>query len=270
MYRVLLVEDDAAMRFIYGKMTVWTECGFTIAQQASNGKQALDILKKEKFDLIFTDVRMPFMDGIELLREIRQSKNDTNVIFSSSYNEFEYARQGLILGAFDYILKPVEEKKLAEVLSRVKEKIESEAETVHIEDSVAEILTELGHPPCNGKFIVDIAEYFSAHYGKTVTIEDISEKFGYNKDYFGKMFRKQIGIPFSKFCSMNKIAYAKDLIRTGNYKFYEIGEILGYSSTDYFVKIFKEIAGMTPSAYKASLEESSDNSLSVRVTSRGQ
>ena len=139
MYNVLLVEDDSALRFIYSKMKTWTECGFTIAKQASNGKDALEILKTRTFDLIFTDIRMPFVDGIEMLRKLSASDNKIPVIFASSYDEFEYARQGLILGAFDYLLKPVDEKKLAQVLTRLKEHIEATAQEEKIDESVIEV-----------------------------------------------------------------------------------------------------------------------------------
>lgn len=260
MFNVLIVEDDAAMRFIYEKMNVWEECGFHIAKQAVNGRQALEILKTESFDLIFSDVRMPFMDGIELIRELRQSGNHTNVIFSSSYDEFEYARQGLILGAFDYLLKPVDEKKLAEVLTRVKDKIHADApKEEQLEEAVIEVLKDLGHSVEKGKFVHNVASYFSANYGKNISIEEIAESFGYSKDYFGKMFKQHIGVTFPRFSSTVKIAYAKDLIRTGNYKTNQISDMLGYSSTDYFIKVFKEVTGTTPTAYRASLEDNSAN-----------
>ncbi|MDE7226259.1 MAG: response regulator, partial [Ruminococcus sp.] len=124
MYNILIVEDDAALRFIYSKMKTWSDCGFTIAAEASNGKVALEMLEKKKFDLIFTDIRMPFIDGIEMLRKLNESGNTIPVVFASSYDEFEYARQGLILGAFDYLLKPVDKRKLEDVLLRVKKKID--------------------------------------------------------------------------------------------------------------------------------------------------
>ncbi len=255
MYQVLLVEDDTAMRFLYTKMKAWTECGFQIAEQASNGKTALEILGKKSFDLVFTDVRMPFIDGIELLRQIKQRNIETNVIFSSSYDEFEYARQGLILGAFDYILKPVDEKKLENVLTRMKEKLVADTPQEVIEPAIQEILDSMQLSDTDGKFIHQVAAYFSANYGQIITMEDMADEFELSKDYFGKMFKQQFGCTFNTFYSLVRITYAKDLIRTGNYKAYQISEILGYSSTDYFTKIFKEMTGMTPSAYKASLEK---------------
>lgn len=254
MYQVLLVEDDTAMRLLYTKMKSWTECGFQIAEQASNGKHALEALEKRSFDLVFTDVRMPFIDGIELLREIKQRGIQTNVIFSSSYDEFEYARQGLILGAFDYILKPVDERKLENVLTRMKEKLIADTPQETIEPAIQEILDNM-QLSTDSKFVHQIADYFSANYGKIVYMEDMADSFELSKDYFGKMFKQQMGCTFNYFYSLVRIAYAKDLIRTGNYKAYQISEILGYSSTDYFTKIFKEMTGMTPSAYKASLDK---------------
>ncbi|MDE6425847.1 MAG: response regulator [Ruminococcus sp.] len=254
MYNVLLVEDDSTLRFIYSKMKTWTECGFTIAKQASNGKDALEILKKHTFDLIFTDIRMPFVDGIEMLRKLAASDNKIPVIFASSYDEFEYARQGLILGAFDYLLKPVDEKKLAQVLERLKEHIEATAQEEKIDESVLEVFRQLEIDPDSSPFVHNCASYFSKHFGEVFTIDDIAVEQGYSKDYFGKIFKKHFNMTFNEVYSRIKVAYAIKLLRTGNYKAYEISDILGYASVDYFTKIFKEITGETPSRFKARLD----------------
>lgn len=255
MYRVLLVEDDAAMRFLYSKMKVWTTCGFQIAAEASNGKNALELLKEQTFDLIFTDIRMPFVDGIELLRKVKQSDIDANVVFASSYDEFEYARQGLILGAFDYILKPIKETQLEDVLNRVKRRLQETRKQETLEPAVLESFQEIGIAPDAGKFVHQAAVYFSEHYGKLFTMEEMADYFGLNKDYFGKLFKQQMGVTFSYFSSVLKMAYAKELLCTGNYKTYEVSDMLGYASTDYFTKIFKEITGKTPSKFRSKLKK---------------
>lgn len=250
MYKVLLVEDDTALRFIYSKMKTWSECGFEISAEATNGKQALEILESQSFDLIFTDIRMPFVDGIEMLRKLSEKGNTIPVVFASSYDEFEYARQGLILGAFDYLLKPVEQKKLAEVLSRAKERIDEINNKGKIAPVVAEIVEKLGILFDANKFVTQVILYFSEHYRELFTVDDIADAHGYSKDYFSKLFKQNFGITFHEFHSRVKIGYAVELLRTGNYKAYEISDILGYASVDYFTKVFKEITGTTPSKYK--------------------
>lgn len=254
MYKILLVEDDSAIRFIYSKMKVWTECGFQIDEMAPNGKDALELLSKKQFDLIVTDIRMPFIDGIELLREIKKRRIDICVIFISSYDEFEYARQGLILGAFDYILKPIKEKQLKEVLERTRKYLSEKSNEPVIEASVSDVFMRIGADSENDNFVHKVGIFFSENYGKIITMDDIALYFNFNKDYFGKIFKNHFGITFNYFYSLIKIEYAKELIKTGNYKNYQISEMLGYSSTDYFTKIFREITGETPTAYKSKID----------------
>lgn len=250
MYNVLLVEDDTALRFIYSKMKTWSDCGFKITSEASNGKIALEILEKKSFDLIFTDIRMPFVDGIELLRKLKEQKNETPVVFASSYDEFEYARQGLVLGAFDYLLKPVQRQELEDVLQRIKKHIKDVEGRTKIVSVVADVIDELGILSDANKFINQVAVYCSEHYNEIFTVEDIANALGYSKDYFSKLFKQHFGITFHEFHSKIKINYAVELLKTGNYKSYEISDMLGYATVDYFTKVFKEITGTTPSKIK--------------------
>ncbi len=251
MYKILIVEDDSALRFIYSKKKVWSDCGFCIEDQASNGKDALALIEKKRYDLILTDIQMSFIDGIELLREMRSKNIQSEVVLVSSYDEFEYARQGLVLGATDYILKPAEDNKLKEMLLRVKEKLDSKQEIAKEVKAAAKSLEiavpEEGMPH-------NICRYFSDNSDRIITLEEMSESFGFSKDYFGKLFKSHMGVSFNSFYSAVKIEKAKSLLKTGNYKNYEISDMLGYSTVDYFSKIFKEMTGVTPTQYKAQNE----------------
>lgn len=247
MYKILIVEDDSALRFIYSKKKVWSDCGFCIEDQASNGKDALALIEKKRYDLILTDIQMSFIDGIELLREIRSKNIQSEVVLVSSYDEFEYARQGLVLGATDYILKPAEDNKLKEMLLRVKEKLDSKQEIAKEVKAAAKSLEitvpEEGMPH-------NICRYFSDNSDRIITLEEMSESFGFSKDYFGKLFKSHMGVSFNSFYSAVKIEKAKSLLKTGNYKNYEISDMLGYSTVDYFSKIFKEMTGVTPTQFR--------------------
>ena len=249
MYKVLIADDDYAVRYAYSKMKIWNTNGFEITEQVSDGRLALEAAKRERFDIIITDICMPLLGGIDLLREIKNGSIDSEVIFVSSYNEFEYARQGLILGAFDYILKPVRSYKLDEVLRRAKEKLDEKTYN-RISGSCVKMAFHYFSVEPDNAFSEKLYQYLSENENVVITMDDAASCFNISMDYFGKLFKQNFGVSFTHFYSVLKIEYAKTLIREYNYKAYEISDMLGYSSRDYFTKIFREVTGTTPTEYK--------------------
>lgn len=243
MYRVLLVEDDKTNLFLYRKMQEWKQMGFEIAGEAKNGKEALQKIETEDFDLILVDVMMPVMNGLELLQELQERQITIPSIIASTYNEFEYVRQGMRLGAMDYLLKPVSKEELLQCLKRVREKLSEKEEDTIIE----EIFKECGADVSAG-FVQKIMEYFKEH--ESPNLLEIADAFQLSKDYFGKLFKRQMDVTFNQFLLKYKMEYAKKLLCHSDYKIYEIGDKLGYRTTDYFSKIFKDYAGETPIQFR--------------------
>lgn len=250
MYRILLADDDKELRYLYSKMKAWQKNGFVVSAFASNGKEALEILEKESFDMLVTDIKMPFVDGLDLVREIKKKNIQILPVLMSSYNEFEYARQGLVLGAFDFIVKPVTEKALTEMLERAKICLGEYARNRGINELILSVFQKYGIDAQNDRFLNDICIFLSENMGQDVTTDAAADAMKLNKDYFGKIFKKRTGMTFHSLYKIIKVEYAKLLIKNSLYKNYEISDMLGYSSPDYFAKIFKEVAGMTPSEYK--------------------
>ena len=121
MYKILAVDDREIFLTELKRLKLWDEnCEFKIVNTASNGKEALELLCKNSYDLVLTDIRMPVVDGLQLLREIQKDKLCQCVVILSEYSEFNYARQGIVLGAFDYIVKPATEETMIELLKRIK------------------------------------------------------------------------------------------------------------------------------------------------------
>lgn len=121
MYKTLIVDDRDIFLIEMERLKVWGDVsGFVIAGKAGNGSQAIDLLKKTTYDLVLTDIRMPIVDGLQLLREIKKDKLCSCVVIISEYSEFNYARQGIVLGAFDYLVKPATEESMLQLLQRAK------------------------------------------------------------------------------------------------------------------------------------------------------
>lgn len=255
MLKVLVVEDDEGVEFVRMKKRIWYKCGFQISQEISKGIEALSILEKESFALIFMNINMAYENGVNILQELKNRNINTPVILSSELNNFENTGETLVSHAYDYVLKPINGKILQHVLNRVKEYIKISESTDEIQVPIIEVYEKIGVSIKSNKFVYDTAKYFSDNFGKEIIMQNMADEFGFSKDYFGKIFKKNLGVGLNHFSTLIKIAYAKELIVKGDYKTYEISRLVGYSSIDYFTKIFKDVTGETPSTYKETLEK---------------
>ena len=104
--RILIVDDEYIMRRGIRYMMNWEEQGFQVVGEASNGKEALDMMKELKPHIVFSDMTMPVMDGIDFIKIAHRKYPDVQIIILSGYDKFDYVRQALLNGAVDYVLKP--------------------------------------------------------------------------------------------------------------------------------------------------------------------
>jgi two-component system response regulator YesN len=124
MCRILIVDDEMLLRQGIIHMTNWDEYGFSVAGEASNGEEALHLIEISEPEIVITDIRMPVMDGIELTRKIKENYPQIQVIVLSSYNDFDYVRETLKLGALDYLLKSkMDPQELLSLLKKAKQKL---------------------------------------------------------------------------------------------------------------------------------------------------
>lgn len=121
MFTVMIVDDMDFARLEIRRLKLWGErYGFYIAKEAKDGKEALSMLRDNPVDLVITDIKMPRIDGIELLEKIMEECLCQCVVLLSDYSDFNYVRKGLVLGAFDYIKKPASEDEIENLLDRAR------------------------------------------------------------------------------------------------------------------------------------------------------
>lgn len=124
MIKAILVDDEDIIREGLSNFIDWTALGLELVGQASNGREAVELVRMMAPEVIITDVKMPMMNGIELLALAKEQRPDCVVIMISSYDQFEYAQQSLNLGAFAYLLKPIDTDKLIHLLKEAVLKIQ--------------------------------------------------------------------------------------------------------------------------------------------------
>lgn len=130
MYKIFLVEDEIVVRESIRDNIAWNKTEFIFAGEAPDGEIALPLIKETEPDILITDIRMPFMDGLELSRFIKKNMPWIKIIIISGHQEFEYAKKAISIGIEEYVLKPVSSKDLLEVLNKVARHIENEKKQI--------------------------------------------------------------------------------------------------------------------------------------------
>ncbi len=128
MPRVFLVEDESTIRSTLRDTVPWSQLGYEFVGEATDGEMALPLIGTTHPDVLITDIKMPFMDGLSLSKLVLKEFPNTKIIIISGYDDFEYARQAIEIGVEQYLLKPITKANLMNVLREVKEKIEQEQE----------------------------------------------------------------------------------------------------------------------------------------------
>lgn len=126
MISVFLVEDEIVISEAIRKMIPWTDFGYELVGEAKDGEIALPLIKKLKPNLIITDIKMPFMDGLTLSKLVMKELPETKIIIISGHDDFEYARQAISLGVEQYVLKPITKSSFIEILQNVRQKYDKE------------------------------------------------------------------------------------------------------------------------------------------------
>ncbi|MCI6639937.1 MAG: helix-turn-helix domain-containing protein [Pygmaiobacter massiliensis] len=126
LYTVVVADDEDELRDAVCRMVPWEECGFKLVGSASNGLDALQLVERYEPDLLLTDIRMPFISGIELARQVREIRPATNIAFLSGYDDFQYAKQAIQYNIISYMLKPLTTEGLAAELRAIRQKIDAQ------------------------------------------------------------------------------------------------------------------------------------------------
>ena len=127
-YKVLLVDDEAEVIEVIEQRIQWDDLGFTVVGNATNGVKALELVEKLQPDVVITDIKMPYMDGLELSRRLNRDFQNIHIIIFTGFDEFEYAKEAVHLEVEEYMLKPINATELSDCLKRLKDTLDRERE----------------------------------------------------------------------------------------------------------------------------------------------
>lgn len=260
MYKILVVDDERWIRKGIVRMIDKDTLQIEEVFEAETVEDALAIFRKEIPDIVLSDVMFPRENGCDLGDQIYAIKKDTKIIMISAYDDFENARRALQFAAVDYLLKPVSKEKLRQVLKKCVEQIKEEhqeepgtalPEQVKIDLDVSD--------ESSRRKIQEMVEKIQKNYAKHYALSEMAAECCITDTYFSALFKKVTGYSPVNYIAKVRVDKAKELIMTTEYKMIKIANLVGYGDYQYFVKVFKRVAKVTPKEYKAGLENEIDS-----------
>lgn len=237
--KLLIADDEDTIRNGIAKYIQLHTDRFDKIYLAANGREALDIIFRDKPDIMFLDVQMPLMTGIEVMQEARRADALPYTMILSAYDEFKYCQQALRLGAKEYLLKPVRSSDILQMANHAADELFGAEEKTRME-----LTEEKNH-------LVELArEYVEEHYYENLMLADVAQKVGISAGYLSTLFQKQMSKGFVDYLNEVRIEYACTYLRQSYLKTYEIAYKVGFRDEKYFSKVFKKIKGQSPSEYR--------------------
>lgn len=245
-YSVMVVEDEEMIGNNIEKKINNLGNVFYVRKVCKNGRDALSEMEKAPVDIVITDIRMPVMDGIQLIRQLKEKYSTVKIVVLSGYSDFEYTKEALINHVEDYLLKPVVKEELQKTMERLQSILDADRREFTGD------CTRLSPEQMTEKVI----DYILKNYKNDVTILEIAKKMGYSSEHLSRVFKKQTGQSIIKYIATVRINEAKKLLlSTPNIDIGLIGQMVGYSDALYFSRVFQKNTGMYPSEFRKSLDD---------------
>ncbi|HEY5562571.1 MAG TPA: response regulator [Clostridiaceae bacterium] len=240
MYKVVIVDDEPWVLLGIRNTFAWSTLGFEIIAELTNPYEALETILKEKPEVVFCDVRMPGMTGIELLEKLRAEKRETEFIIVTGFAEFQYAQKALKNGAFDYLLKPINESIGEDILKRLK---------FYLDEKYG-IKKEINQDETDNRKFNNMLTYINEHYTEKHQLKELAIKFNLSPNYCSSIFKKYKNINFTDYITEIRMKAAAELLKDKNLSVEDVANTVGISDYYYFSKVFKKYWNTTPGNFR--------------------
>lgn len=234
--KIMVIDDDVPI-LMSMRSFPWKKYHCQYIGDATDGKEALSLLDAFRPDIIFLDIVMPKMKGLEFLKIAKKKRPNTLFIIHSAYSDFEYAREAIRTGAYDYISKgEMTDEEFGDYLIKIIGKEHFKVSNKNEESYRYEV-----------QFIIDET---NNRFMEGISLEILASELGLSPNYLGYIFFKETGKHFKDYLNSIRMERAYTLLKNTPLKVFEVSEQIGFKNTQYFVTAFSKYFGITPGQLK--------------------
>ena len=244
MKRIVVVEDEELVRQGIVHAVDWESVDCEVVGEAANGLAGLAVIREKRPDLVVADIKMPVMDGIELVRALREEGIGCRVIFLTAYSDFSYAQHAVKLGAADYLLKPFRDGELEAAVKRA-----LEAAAAPVPQKLPETENKYS------RYVSEAMKYMDKHCCEDIGLRTVADHLGLSESRLSHLFKDETGQSPGSYLIQARIRAAMEMLKDCRSKVYEVAEKTGFGDIAHFSSTFKKIVGMSPSDYQRSASD---------------
>ena len=240
MYKVVIIDDEPIIVEEISRLVPWGKYQCCVSACAYSGREGLEVIKREKPDIIFSDISMPGLDGLKMIAALKSEFPDMQISILTGYRDFDYCQEALRLGVTRFLLKPSKLTELEEALSVMADNLKER----HIYRCRAR------GECCRLFYCKNALQYMEDHYSEKLTLSKVAEKTYVSQWHLSKLLNKQEGKNFSEILNHIRIEHAKELMQEMSYRIADISEEVGFTDVAHFSRVFKKMEGISANEYR--------------------
>ena len=261
MYKVAIIDDEPLIVEGLSKTMMWEKWNCQVAGYAYDGRDGMELIRRERPDIIITDINMPEMDGLMMIAGLKSEFPDMQLIILTGYREFEYARRAIELGVSRFLLKPSKMNELEEAIEAVTgrldkmgismtEQPENDEKSSNGREEGTEGTGEPENNEANSFIVKNALEYIRENSQEKLRLVDVADQVYVSQWHLSKLLNKHTGKTFSDILNGARMEKSKELLKDPSLRICDVAEMVGFQDLAHFSRVFKKMEGMSANEYR--------------------
>ena len=249
MINVVLVDDEQLIVRGLSRAFPWSKYGCQVVGTAADGREGLQLIRQTHPDILFTDIRMPNMDGLSMIAALKSEFPAIQIAVLTAFRDFDYAQHAIRLGVCRYLLKP---SRMDELHEAVQTMVAQLCPNPSDQDATPSAPADEDE---SGSFVAHNAmKFIQQHCTEHLTLNDVAEHVYVSQWHLSKLINRYARQSFFDLLNGYRVARSQDLLSDPAYRISEVAFSVGYADVAHFSRIFKKITGKTPMEYRSGIK----------------
>ncbi len=265
MYKVVIIDDEPVIVQGLTRSIKWEQYECEVAGTAESGQEGLELIEQINPDIVFSDIRMPHMDGLSMIAATKSQHPDMEITILTGFQDFDYARAAIRLGVTRFLVKPSRMDELQEAVTIMVENLRRKGISADRQNPADDFHTGngAGEEAENGQeevseassfLVTNALKYMEEHYREKLKLQDVADQVYVSQWHLSKLLNRYKGQSFSDILNNIRIEKARELLKDPSLRIGDIADMVGFLDMAHFSRVFKRQTGVSANEYRNSLK----------------